>query len=108
MRTVRTVRTVHILLSGARGDPIDKSHFCGSVNHCTALHYTVRHCTILYCTYSLYLDERRGSVWVWNSSLRQTGRRFESHRWCMEFVTKRGVIATRVAKGLLLHTVAPN
>ena len=27
---------------------------------------------------------------------------------CMEFVTKRGVIATSVAKGLLLHTVAPN
>ena len=47
-------------------------------------------------------------VWVWNSSLRQTGRRFESHRWCMEFVTKIGVIATRVAKGLLLHTVPPN
>ena len=43
----------------------------------------------------------------WNSSLEQTGRRFESHRWCIEFVTKRGVIATRVANGLLPNTVAP-
>ena len=45
-------------------------------------------------------------VWVWNSSFWQTGRRFKSHRWCMEFVTKRGVIATCVAKGLN-NKVAP-
>ena len=35
------------------------------------------------------------SVWIWNSSLKQTCRRFESHIWCMEFVTKRGCCNTR-------------
>ena len=29
------------------------------------------------------------------------------HRWCMEFVTKRGFIATHVAKGILLQMVPP-
>ena len=52
------------------------------------------------------LTKLKNFVWVWNSSFWQTGRRFESHRWCMEFVTKRGC-ATRIAKGLLLYTVAP-
>ena len=33
--------------------------------------------------------------------------RVDSDIWCMEFVTKRGVFATCVAKGLL-HMVAPD
>ena len=31
-------------------------------------------------------------VWLWNSRLRQTCCRFQSHIWCMEFVTKRGLL----------------
>ena len=60
--------------------------------------------TLRFLTWNVYQCK---SVWVWNSSLRQTGQMFKSHRWCIEFVTKRGVIATRVVKGLLLHTVTP-